>query len=199
MDGDEPRPSVLDVVCYAPLGLVHVATEELPKLARQRRQASENRIQLARWIGQIAVQQANRELRLRWSAVQASRTADTPAASVDEVVTVGWSPDAPRLVDPAAAGSAEPIEPCEPPEGEPPEGELPEGEPAGAVDLASPDAVVPSVDELPIAGYESLAAQQVVQRLATLSAEERETIRRFEAAHRHRRTILAKLDQLQAG
>lgn len=50
---------------------------------------------------------------------------------------------------------------------------------------------------LPIADYESLPAINVVQRLATLRPEEIEAIRSFEASHRARRTILAKIAQLQ--
>jgi len=170
---DDSRPSLLDVVCFVPLGLAQLAGEELPKLARQRRQAVENRIQLARWIGQIAVQQADREIRKRWSAAHERPSAAPPIGSagsvrsVDEVSSIAAPPAVDEVV-PVADGVAAP-------------------------------AVVPAADELPISGYESLAAQQVVHRLSTLTVDEREAIRRFEAAHRQRRTILAKLDQLQAG
>jgi len=53
--------------------------------------------------------------------------------------------------------------------------------------------------ELPLHGYESLAASQVVARLARLEPAELESIRAFELAHRGRRTILGKIDQLLAG
>lgn len=56
--------------------------------------------------------------------------------------------------------------------------------------------VAPTVDELPIPGYESLAASQVVDRLAALTATELDVVRRYEAAGRHRRTILHRIDQL---
>ena len=51
-------------------------------------------------------------------------------------------------------------------------------------------------DELPIEEYQSLAASQVVARLPALTADELGTIRRFEAAHRARRTVLGRIDQL---
>jgi len=57
---------------------------------------------------------------------------------------------------------------------------------------------VPAADDLPIAEYQSLAAMHVVQRLNSLLPGEIEQIRRFEVAHRGRRTILAKIAQLQA-
>ena len=51
-------------------------------------------------------------------------------------------------------------------------------------------------DDLPIEAYESLAASHVVARLEALSPSELEQVREFEAAHRGRRTVLGKIDQL---
>lgn len=50
---------------------------------------------------------------------------------------------------------------------------------------------------LPIPEYDSLAASQVVPRLAGLTLDELEAVRSYEAARRGRRTILAKIAQLQ--
>ena len=50
--------------------------------------------------------------------------------------------------------------------------------------------------DLPIAEYESLAAIHVVHRLAGLGRSELDDVRGFERAHRKRRTILAKIEQL---
>lgn len=49
---------------------------------------------------------------------------------------------------------------------------------------------------LPIPGYDALSASQVVERLAGLGAPELEAVRLYETAHRNRRTILGKIDQL---
>ncbi len=62
---------------------------------------------------------------------------------------------------------------------------------AGAVSDA------PGADDLPISGYESLAAIHVVERLGSLTPAELELIERFETAHRGRRTILARVAQLR--
>ncbi len=51
-------------------------------------------------------------------------------------------------------------------------------------------------EHLPIDEYESLAASQVVARLPTLTDDELAAVRSFEAAHRGRRTILGRIDQL---
>jgi hypothetical protein len=50
---------------------------------------------------------------------------------------------------------------------------------------------------LAIPGYDSLAASQVVPRLAGLSAEELAAVGAYETAHRARRTILTRIRQLQ--
>jgi hypothetical protein len=52
--------------------------------------------------------------------------------------------------------------------------------------------------DLPIPGYNSLSASQVVERLAGLSAGELEAVRAYEASNRKRRTILGKIDQISA-
>lgn len=57
---------------------------------------------------------------------------------------------------------------------------------------------VPSAGELAITDYDSLSASQVVPRLEGLSVDEREAVRRYEAAHRGRKTILSKLSQLSS-
>jgi hypothetical protein len=67
-------------------------------------------------------------------------------------------------------------------------------EPAVAVDVE----IVPPSGELAIPDYDSLSASQVVPRLEGLSADERDAVRRYEAAHRGRKTILSKLQQLDS-
>jgi hypothetical protein len=56
----------------------------------------------------------------------------------------------------------------------------------------------PAGDELPIPGYDQLAASQVIARLSGLSPTELDRIEAHEVAHRHRRTVLAKISQLRA-
>lgn len=55
---------------------------------------------------------------------------------------------------------------------------------------------VPSEGDLAIQDYDSLAASQVVPRLATLGAEELRSVQAYEAATRHRQTILNRVAQL---
>ncbi|HUF96877.1 MAG TPA: hypothetical protein VMM60_02035 [Ilumatobacter sp.] len=66
--------------------------------------------------------------------------------------------------------------------------------------------VVPAASEpidnitthLPIDDYDHLAARQVVDRLATLSAAELDQVAEYERAHRHRQTVLGRIAQLQS-
>jgi hypothetical protein len=52
--------------------------------------------------------------------------------------------------------------------------------------------------DLAIAGYEDLAASHIVARLDGLGRDDLAAIRRFEVAHRGRRTVVGKIDQLLA-
>ncbi len=61
----------------------------------------------------------------------------------------------------------------------------------GSVSVPGPSLAIP--------GYDSLSASQVVQRLEGLSVAELEEVRAHEAAHRQRRTILHRVEQLLAG
>ena len=56
----------------------------------------------------------------------------------------------------------------------------------------------PAGNALPIPGYDALSASQVVERLAGLSPAELDAVRSYEGAHRNRRTILGKIDQISA-
>jgi hypothetical protein len=60
----------------------------------------------------------------------------------------------------------------------------------------APDASAPDSEELPIPGYDALSASQVVERLAGLGRAELDAVHAYEAAHRQRRTILGKIEQL---
>jgi hypothetical protein len=68
----------------------------------------------------------------------------------------------------------------------------------GATNGTATNAATPAGDTLPIPGYDALSASQVVERLAGLSPAELDSVRTYEGAHRNRRTILGKIDQISA-
>jgi hypothetical protein len=59
-------------------------------------------------------------------------------------------------------------------------------------------AASPQRHELPIPAYDTLAASQVVERLASLTPVELEAVRKHESATRRRRTVLHRISQLNA-
>jgi ferritin-like metal-binding protein YciE len=57
----------------------------------------------------------------------------------------------------------------------------------------------PAGDELPIAGYDTLNAGQVIKRLPRLSAQQLRALEAYERANRGRSTVLVRIEALRAG
>lgn len=166
---------LIEIALFAPVGLALIAHDRLPGELRRRRQALHNRVQLARVIGKFAVQQGRAEFDRRAAGARrpgGGAPADVPVSNAPSGTAT--TDATPPTRDPATAHR-----------------DIGGGGDVGGVQP-------PTVDDLPIAGYESLAAVHVVQRLGGLRPAELEAVRRFELTHRARRTILAKIDQLQA-
>jgi hypothetical protein len=84
--------------------------------------------------------------------------------------------------------SAAPASPARPDSG-------PVGSPPDAVESTA-DRDAPSPHDLALPDYDTLPAIDIVAKLEALSRDERDAIRRYESAHRQRRTVLGKLSQL---
>lgn len=165
-----PVDQLLDLFVYAPLGFVMNLDEVVPQLIEKGHQ----QVNLARMFGQFAVRTGTQQVRQRVEQIAQRANGSAPqgdAGEGDAGEGVGGASTAPAP-EPAAATMAE--------------------EPADGPPVEAP----PFADELAITDYDSLAASQVVPRLDGLSADEREAVRRYEAAHRGRKTILSKLAQL---
>ena len=59
-----------------------------------------------------------------------------------------------------------------------------------------PETAIPAAEDLPLPGYDALAASQIVPRLAGMTSEELAGVGAYERANRGRRTILNRVDQL---
>jgi hypothetical protein len=70
---------------------------------------------------------------------------------------------------------------------------------AAEADSSPSDVAADAAVHLPIDEYESLAASHVVARLDNLTPTELRQVRRFEVAHRGRRTVIGRIDQLLDG
>jgi hypothetical protein len=177
--GHDPVDALLDLVVYAPLGFVTDARRVVPELAQKgRAQAA-----MARMIGEFAVSWCNTKLQsamndaqdtavdvLRRLGVASPEPAQAPGAPVGDAHDPG-----PTAAAAAASGTDTPAWL---------EGRT-EADEAEARALAIPD-------------YDNLSASQVVPRLDGLTQDELEAVRRYERKHRHRKTILNRVAQLQA-
>lgn len=182
----DPLTRLVELTVYAPIGVAAVVRERLPEYVEEGRSRVEQRLTLARFIGQMVVTQGRREVERR-----VREAADRSDAGPDSS-----APPAPVTVEPDAA---DPV--------------VDETVTGGAMTgRAAPDAAAadvesdrsaeadpaPSSESLPIEGYESLAAAQVVARLRDLDDAGLAEIERFERVHRNRRTVLNRIDQLRA-
>jgi hypothetical protein len=165
----------LDVLVYAPIGLLFEGANLLPDLVAKGR----NQVNMARMIGQFAVTQGQGE-----ASKAVDRLQDQAIAILSRLggSTAPEPPITPAAMQEPAAPPAATPEPARPdPAPAPPAGP--------AVDVAT----------LAIPDYDGLSASHVVNRLEGLSAAELEAVRAYEAANRGRKTILSKIAQLQAG
>ena len=174
---------LVDVLVYAPVGLAATVVEELPALVEKGR----SRLTMARTIGQFAVVvgrqrigQAVAERRRSSSADEAGEgDGDSGRAVAEDAPVTQPAPhhrDRPEHGGDRHKGTAGP----------------------GEARPAAGDGAAPDPATLAIPGYDSLAASQVVQRLAGLSAEELAAVERYEEATRGRRTILGRIAQLSS-
>lgn len=174
-----PLASLIEVMVFAPLGAAFLLREQLPKLSRTGKERAETQVRMARMVGQFAVSAGKKEIERRLAAWRPQ-----PGASAGNVTDTTSSP-APGAPTSAPAATPDAVVSSE-----------------GAHTAANGrpnlemDGPVPSVTDLAIPGYDSLAASQVVERLASLSAEELDLVRRYEAGGRHRRTVLHRIEQL---
>ncbi|MGA2530382.1 MAG: hypothetical protein ABSG36_14650 [Acidimicrobiales bacterium] len=174
---------LLDYLLYAPLGAAVVAAEELPRLAERGRERFGRQIGAAELIGRLAVAEARR--RLLATSVPSDGSMSRPQPR---------SPFSLATRGPAAAPAPE--APQRPLRSEAHNGV---GERSRAGRAPRKDApAAPEPHELPIPAYDTLAASQVVERLASLTPVELEAVRKHESSTRRRRTVLHRIAQLNA-
>jgi len=194
-----PIEQAIETLVYAPIGLFFEGPSLLPKLVEQGKTHARN----ARFFGKFAVQHGQAELRRRLGQFEEQ--------AGDVLRGLGITPDGQRATAPSATGPRSRAAAS----GAGPGAGRGGGRAArGGDGVAGAGAVVadgdtdgdgdgetgsgPNAGDLAITDYDSLAASQVVSRLAGLSGDELESVRAYEIAHRGRKTILNKVAQLQA-
>lgn len=188
MSGQERSPvdQLVELLLYAPIGLLYERDEVLPKLVTRGR----SQVQLARILGQLAVQRGQGAVEDRLVDVLGTAGTGLAKAITELGVAVGLAP-------PDAAGST-PTPPTASTPGPAPttpatDGVVPAATPAGVADGADEAPPRP----LPIAGYDTMAARDIIPLLADLSPAQRLVVRDHERANRGRKTILHKIEQLE--
>jgi len=196
-DEESPVDRLLDLAFYGPVGLAVAAVEGLPHWAEIGRRQVEARLQTARVVGRLVVDQGSRQSGevLRRVAQQADKAMSGLGMVPDKARTADTFDKADeRRADERRAGSV------------PERNAGPGPEPT----VTAPEAAVPSpsagsapVDldpaQLAIPGYDTLSASQVVQRLPGLSPDELQAVHVYEMAGRARKTVLLKAAQLKNG
>lgn len=159
---------------YAPIGLATEVLETFPRLVRRGRE----RATLVRLIGEVAVTKGQRKIE----------------GVVRQVFEQG-APPATDVASPAPDLAMPDVDEVDMTDTE--IGEVGEVEQPIVVRHLHAAYDFEQAALLAIPDYDSLSASQVVPRLAGLTTEELEAVRRYEASHRARRTILGRVAQLQ--
>lgn len=184
----DPAEQLLDLLVYAPLGLAMEAAELVPRLADKGRQRVGAKVTVARMVGELALRQGQRRAETLLRRLQEQQSAARRAARPS-----GHEPGPGPSVDTSGGASSTAGARSEPPT---------RSSPAPGLDRprAGPDprpSAAGSVSELSIHGYDTLSASQVLPRLEGLAGPELEAVRLYEEAHRARKTVLTRIDQLQ--
>jgi hypothetical protein len=185
-DDQNPAERALDLLVYGPLGLAFYVRDTVPTFLKvfvsrgrselqTRRRKVGNQASEARSLGEAALS----------FGPDVRRRVEDGLRSARELAEQAFS----GLVVPGDGSSAAPDAPAA--SGRAARGDRPE--PASAVDTTAQRA---EARALPITDYDELSASQVVERLEGLPTDDLAAVRAYEEAHRGRRTILFKIDQL---
>jgi len=173
-----------EILVYGPIGLAMYVRDTAPSFLKvfvargraeveQRRRAVGDHLGQARDLGASAAEGGPQVLRMVSDGL--ARVRETAEGALGALGSLSGEAGAPA------------------PERAEPDGAPPPGPTDERADVARAGAVDPG---LAIADYDGLSASQVVDRLDGLGPDDLEAIRRHEAAHRARATILGKIDQL---
>lgn len=179
MADDERTPidDLVDILLYAPVGLLYEYDEVLPKLVRR----GKSQVQLARVLGTMVVN--------RRGSAPVNLVVEAIASMVAERLTeigasIGLAPPPADDTDARRRGTSD-VEPTR---------AAPVEDATDAVEAEVVDVDAP----LPIASYDGLTAREIIGLLDELDAGQLARIRSHEEANRARKTVLGKLDRLGA-
>lgn len=192
-DDKKPLDQAVELVVFAPIGFALEARRLLPSFVERGRA----QVNMAKVVGQFAVTTGQAEAAKRMARVQeqaeallgefglagGATTPPSGASSAPSSAAPAAGSAAPAAA-PSSAAATSPVSPVSP------------APAAGAPSSGSSRAPV-AAGALPISDYDSLAASQVIPRLAGLSEAELDAVEAYERANRGRKTILGKVAQLR--
>lgn len=200
MSDDGRTERALDLLVYAPVGIALYLRDTVPTFVNlfvsrgraelaQRRQQAQNQVAQAKAMGEFAVNFGGPKVRehVEKGIALARKGAESVLGGAGDEGGVPEAPDdtpSPAPAPPpdrAAATSSAASKPA--------------GESATTATTTT-TAPAPAATTLVIPDYDELSASQVVERLDGLPASELDAVRAYEEAHRARRTILYKIEQL---
>jgi hypothetical protein len=195
-DDGKTTDRALDLFVYAPVGVALYLRDTVPTFLNlfvsrgraelgQRRQQASDQVAQAKALGEFAVNFGGPKVRehVEKGIAVARKSAEAVLGGAGE----GPVPD---LAEEASRTNAQ--APTEPATTAPETGTA--GQPAAGDTLTATEP--PSAATLGIPDYDELSASQVVERLEGLDRDSLDAIRRYEAEHRGRNTILGKIAQL---
>jgi hypothetical protein len=193
-DAQKTAERAIDLLVYAPVGVALYLRDTVPTFVNlfvsrgraelgQRRQQAQGQVQQAKAMGEFAVNFGGPKVRehVEKGIAMARKSAE---AVIGGVAGDSDLPDADEDVPPARH-APEPAAPSA----------SASSRQAGESTAAS---AAPTAATLGIPDYDELSASQVVERLDGLHAGELDAVRAYEEAHRARRTILYKIEQLSS-
>ena len=182
----------MDTFVYAPIGLLFDGPALFPKLVEKGR----TQVQVARMMGQMAVQMGQSEAEKRVGKAQSQLRDGLVAAGIVPKPPTAKSDPAPKSETPATPSEA-PAKPT--PKKAAAKKSAAKKKPAKktAKKRSAAAKKAPAVGSLGIPDYDSLSASQVVSRLRGLATSDLDAVKAYESATRARKTILNRITQLQ--
>ncbi|MDH3295289.1 MAG: hypothetical protein OER95_13295 [Acidimicrobiia bacterium] len=199
---DNPLEQLIELLIYAPIGLLYEYPEVLPRLIKRGR----SQVQLAKFAGQLALKQQQHRSGQATHDESPSMSPDTLVDGVARLITelgsmIGLAPPhqqprpggeptgADRAVDEAV-----PARPSDT-DGQTritatPSPSAGEADASGHVEHPKPTA------RLPVANYDDLTAKEVIFLLEDLTVSQLRRVRDHEKHTRNRKTVLSKIDRL---
>jgi len=196
-DDQKTAERAIDLLVYAPVGVALYLRDTVPTFVNlfvsrgraelgQRRQQAQSQVAQAKAMGEFAVNFGGPKVRehVEKGIAVARKSAEA---------VLGGGADEGEFLD--AAEDVPPPARHAPSESTAAPSRGAASHPAGESTTAS---AAPKVATLGIPDYDELSASQVVERLDGLQAGELDAVRAYEEAHRSRRTILYKIEQLSS-